>query len=153
MFCAASSLVRLFDVRSIPLIIVSNLLLGLGGGIVMPAIFGVQADNILYIKQKTGKRAEAALGSLSAYLAKIGQGIAGALPGYILAWTGFVANAPTQSDTVINGMIICVVWLPFIFLALSAAVFAIWYNISKKEADKLSADAKAENEQLAAEIH
>ena len=54
-------------------------------------MYGIQADNTTYVQYKTGKRAEAAVASLSSFISKVGQGIAGALPGYVLAATGFVA--------------------------------------------------------------
>lgn len=136
--CAASTLVRLIDVTSVPLIMVSNVILGLGAGLVSPSIFGIMADNTMYLRVKTGKRAEAAIASLSAFIAKVGLGVAGAIPGYILKYSGYVPNSEVQTQRVVDGMVVNVIWLPFLFLAISAVVFWFGYNITKKDADKLA---------------
>lgn len=71
----------------------------------------IQADNTTYVQYKTGKRAEAAIASFTSFITKVAQGIGGAIPGYVLAATGFVTglgcpageyqyrNYPLRTDT------------------------------------------------------
>ena len=53
------------------------LLVGLGGGLIGPPQHGIQAGNTLYAQYKTGKRAEAAIASLSSFITKVARGVAG----------------------------------------------------------------------------
>ena len=52
-------IIRLLDVRSIPLLIVSVLIAGIGAGFAAPLNYGIQADNTDYIEMSMGIRAEA----------------------------------------------------------------------------------------------
>lgn len=106
--------VRLLNITALPLLYVSAILVSLGSGFTTTLLYGIQADNTTYVQYKTGKRAEAAVASLSSFISKVGQGIAGALPGYVLAATGFVANAAQQNASVTGGIIACVIVIPMV---------------------------------------
>ena len=106
--------VRLLNITALPLLYVSAILVSLGSGFTTTLMYGIQADNTTYVQYKTGKRAEAAVASLSSFISKVGQGIAGALPGYVLAATGFVANAAQQNASVTGGIIACVIVIPMV---------------------------------------
>jgi len=71
------SLIRFIDVRSLLLIYVGAVFAGIGGGFIGPLAYGIQADNTMYVQYKTGKRAEAAVASLSSFVSKAAQGVAG----------------------------------------------------------------------------
>ena len=77
-------IIRLLDVRSIPLLIVSVLIAGIGAGFAAPLNYGIQADNTDYIEVSMGIRAEGAVASLSSFVSKCAMGIGGAIPGYLL---------------------------------------------------------------------
>lgn len=74
------SLIRFIDVRSLLLIYLGAVFAGIGGGFIGPLAYGIQADNTMYVQYKTGKRAEAAVASLSSFVSKAAQGVAGAIP-------------------------------------------------------------------------
>lgn len=74
-------IIRLLDVRSIPLLIVSVLIAGIGAGFAAPLNYGIQADNTDYIEVSMGIRAEGAVASLSSFVSKCAMGIGGAIPG------------------------------------------------------------------------
>ena len=86
-------IIRLLDVRSIPLLIVSVLIAGIGAGFAAPLNYGIQADNTDYIEVSMGIRAEGAVASLSSFVSKCAMGIGGAIPGYLLQLAGFDSKA------------------------------------------------------------
>lgn len=61
---------RLIDVRSMTLIYISSLCGGIAGGCLQPLNTSIQADNTTYVQYKTGKRAEAAIASLTSFYHK-----------------------------------------------------------------------------------
>ena len=68
-------LIRLIDVKSIPILIVSSLIAGVGSGFAAPFNFGIQADNTDYVEMTMGIRAEGAVASLSSFISKCAMGI------------------------------------------------------------------------------
>ncbi len=137
--------IRIFAPTSLPLAYVGTIIAGLGGGMASTLMYAIQADNTLYIQHKTGKRAEAAIASLSSFITKIGQGIAGAIPGYVLAITGFKPGAELTAASS-NGIIACVVVMPAIFAALGALLFGLKYPITKEELDVMAAEVTGRSE-------
>ena len=120
------SLIRFIDVRSLLLIYLGAVFAGIGGGFIGPLAYGIQADNTMYVQYKTGKRAEAA------------QGVAGAIPGYMLAVTGFIGGAAQQPQSVEGGIIFCSITLPLILCAAAGLVFGTLYPLGKKEVDEIT---------------
>ena len=90
-------LIRLIDVKSIPILIVSSLIAGVGSGFAAPLNYGIQADNTDYVEMTMGIRAEGAVASLSSFISKCAMGIGGAIPGYMLQMAGFNAVAEVQT--------------------------------------------------------
>ena len=140
---AAGPAIRLVAPISLPMAYVGTLIASLGGGFVMPLAYGIQADNTTYIQYKTGKHAEAAIASLSSFITKVGQGIAGALPGYILAATGFVKGAAEQTDAVRGGIIASVLVLPAVLVLAGGVLFGLGYKLTKKDVDEMAAEIEA----------
>ena len=132
------SLIRFIDVRSLLLIYVGAVFAGIGGGFIGPLAYGIQADNTMYVQYKTGKRAEAAVASLSSFVSKAAQGVAGAIPGYMLAATGFIGGAAQQPQSVEGGIIFCSITLPLILCAAAGLVFGTLYPLGKKEVDEIT---------------
>ena len=120
-------IIRLLDVRSIPLLIVSVLIAGIGAG------FGIQADNTDYIEMSMGIRAEGAVASLSSFVSKCAMGIGGAIPGYLLQLAGFDSKAAVQNDDVINVIVLCVLILPAIVNVVAIVIFSKGYPITKEK--------------------
>ena len=132
------SLIRFIDVRSLLLIYLGAVFAGIGGGFIGPLAYGIQADNTMYVQYKTGKRAEAAVASLSSFVSKAAQGVAGAIPGYMLAATGFIGGAAQQPQSVEGGIIFCSIMLPLILCAAAGLVFGTLYPLGKKEVDEIT---------------
>ena len=126
-------IIRLLDVRSIPLLIVSVLIAGIGAGFAAPLNYGIQADNTDYIEVSMGIRAEGAVASLSSFVSKCAMGIGGAIPGYLLQFAGFDSKAAVQNDDVINVIVLCVLILPAIVNVVAIVIFSKGYPITKEK--------------------
>lgn len=126
-------IIRLLDVRSIPLLIVSVLIAGIGAGFAAPLNYGIQADNTDYIEVSMGIRAEGAVASLSCFVSKCAMGIGGAIPGYLLQLAGFDSKAAVQNDDVINVIVLCVLILPAIVNVVAIVIFSKGYPITKEK--------------------
>ena len=126
-------IIRLLDVRSIPLLIVSVLIAGIGAGFAAPLNYGIQADNTDYIEVSMGIRAEGAVASLSSFVSKCAMGIGGAIPWYLLQLAGFDSKAAVQNDDVINVIVLCVLILPAIVNVVAIVIFSKGYPITKEK--------------------
>lgn len=126
-------IIRLLDVRSIPLLIVSVLIAGIGAGFAAPLNYGIQADNTDYIEVSMGIRAEGAVASLSSFVSKCAMGIGGAIPGYLLQLAGFDSKAAVQNDNVIDVIVLCVLILPAIVNVVAIVIFSKGYPITKEK--------------------
>lgn len=126
-------IIRLLDVRSIPLLIVSVLIAGIGAGFAAPLNYGIQADNTDYIEVSMGIRAEGVVASLSSFVSKCAMGIGGAIPGYLLQLAGFDSKAAVQNDDVINVIVLCVLILPAIVNVVAIVIFSKGYPITKEK--------------------
>lgn len=129
----------IFAPTSLGMFYAGNIIFSLGSGFATPLMYGIQADNTMYIQHTTGKRAEAAISSLSSFIMKVGQGVAGAIPGYILAAAGFVGGAAVQPAGVNAGLIACVSGIPAVLCLVSALVFGLGYQLSKQDVEHMAA--------------
>ena len=132
------SALRLIDVRSMLLIYISTVAGGVAGGCIAPLSTGIQADNTTYVQYKTGKRAEAAIASLTSFITKVAQGLGGAIPGYVLAATGFVTGSVAQPESINTGIILCVLILPIILNSAGAILFGTQYTLDKKAVEEMN---------------
>ncbi len=149
--CAIGPAIRFLDPTSLLLIYVGTIIGSIGGGFIMPLTYGVQADNTLYVQYTTGKHAEAAIASLSSFLTKVGQGIAGALPGYVLAACGYINGAASQPESVYTGILGCVLVAPVVLCIIGGLVFTFGYKLDKDTVDKMATEI-AEQERVKASL-
>ena len=147
--CAIGPALRLFAPTSLAMAYVGTLVASLGAGFIMPLTYGVQADNTLYVQYTTGKHAEAAIASLSSFITKVGQGIAGAFPGYVLAACGYFNGAAEQPASVHTGIIVCVLVVPVVLGIIGGIVFALGYKLEKEDVDRMAREI-AERESVKA---
>ncbi|MCD8190186.1 MAG: MFS transporter [Clostridiales bacterium] len=125
-------LIRLLNVRSIPILIVSALITGIGSGFAAPLNYGIQADNTDYVEASMGIRAEGAIASLSSFISKCAMGIGGAIPGYLLALAGFDSTLETQPQSVITVIICCLIILPAVVNVTGILIFSKAYPLTKE---------------------
>ncbi|MDD3224570.1 MAG: MFS transporter [Clostridium sp.] len=108
---------------------------GLGGG--QSVVFVMFADVVDYGQWKTGIRSQGLLTTFGTIGTNCGAGIAAVLMSFILASSGFVANAK-QTVHSLNAISFCYVWLPIITLVI-CIVLMLFYKIDYIR-DKILAD-------------
>jgi GPH family glycoside/pentoside/hexuronide:cation symporter/glucuronide carrier protein len=130
LIASAIPLLRLINATNIPLLLVVTVLLGIGGGFTMTLGYGIQADNVDYVEYTRKQRAEGAIASLNSFIVKAAMGIGGAIPGYILAATGYVPNE-AQSDATKAGILAAVIVVPAVLNLIALFIFGFGYTINK----------------------
>ena len=85
------------------LIFLSNILIGISAGIVLPLAWSMYADIADYSEWKSGRRATGLIFSSSSMSQKFGWTLGGAVTGWLLAAFGFEANA-AQSEEALLGI-------------------------------------------------
>ena len=130
--------IRIPFASNLVMVIISTLVYSFGNGLTGTLVYGIQADNSNYVEYTTGKHAEGAVASTSSFITKCAQGLGGAIPLYILAATGYVANAKQQTESAINGILMNFTYIPMVVLIICAVIFGLCYNISKEDMDKIN---------------
>ncbi len=101
----------------------------IGSGGAIPLIFSIIADIVDYTEQQHGYRAEGAVVSIQTFTQKTGLGLGGAIPGYILASTGYIPNG-IQPQSALNGILLATVALPFAAYLISSVIFLTYPSLS-----------------------
>lgn len=99
-------------------------------GVVITLLFSMYTDCVEYGEWRTGKNNAGLTVSASMFSLKFGSAVGGALPGFILAGFGFVANAP-QTDFAITGIRSMFNILPGVFF-LTGGLLMVFYKIDRK---------------------
>jgi len=110
-------------------------------GPAMAMMWSMYADTADYSEWKTGRRATGLIYSSANFAQKFGWSIGGAIAGYLLAYFGFVANAPATPDTE-KGVRILFSIMPAIW-SLIAVIVLFFYKLDEKKVTEI-------NEELAA---
>ncbi|MDO4336901.1 MAG: glycoside-pentoside-hexuronide (GPH):cation symporter [Eubacteriales bacterium] len=137
-----ATLLRMFDLTNVPLLFLSTAIMALGQGLRSPIQYNLMAELTDYAELKLGVRSEAGVASASSFVAKVGMGIAGAIPGYLLALSGFDSTMQVQSPSTNAVIVVCTILLPAALQILAAAVMYFFYPIGKKEQEKLEREVK-----------
>lgn len=135
---AIAPTLRYLDITNVTYMMVSSVVGGIGIGFIMPVRLGIAADNTDYVEYRTGQRAEGAISSLSSFAVKCASGIGGALPGYILAWSGFSSELAVQSASANNAIVFTNILLPVIFYVVAFVMFMFFYPITKKKMTEIT---------------
>ena len=98
-------------------------------GITITLLFSMYTDCAEYSEWMTGKRASGLIVSASMFSLKFGSAVGGALPGFILAAFGFVANE-IQAPTAITGIRLMFNVLPAV-LFLAGGLMMVFYRIDR----------------------
>lgn len=115
---------------SIKMLIFSNVLKGLGGGLAGGIGYGLVADTIDYGEWKTGTKAEGVGMASLTFVTKISAGLAGAIIGWINQLFGYIPTAEVQSKEAMFGLNICFSYLPLIF-CVAALILMLRYDLDK----------------------
>ncbi|EMF0078038.1 MFS transporter [Enterococcus hirae] len=95
----------------------------LGAGVLVPSL---SADNVDQIKHELGIETAALIASLNSFIMKFAMAIGGAIPGFVLSYTGYVANQ-AQLSSASFGIIFSTFVVPLVFYLITLGVFQIGY--------------------------
>lgn len=99
-------------------------------GVIITLLFSMYTDCAEYGEWRTGKNTAGLTVSASMFSLKFGSAVGGALPGFILAWFGFVANA-AQTEAAITGIRLMFNVLPAVFF-IAAGLLMFFYRIDRR---------------------
>jgi GPH family glycoside/pentoside/hexuronide:cation symporter len=100
-------------------------------GPAMAMMWSMYADTADYSEWKTGRRATGLIYSSANFAQKFGWSIGGSIAGYLLAYYGFVANAPVTQSTE-NGVRVLFALMPAIWSAI-AVVALLFYKLDEEK--------------------
>ncbi|WP_202914427.1 MFS transporter [Streptococcus sp. S784/96/1] len=121
------------------LIMVSNVIKGIGNGFAASCMWGMLSDTIEYGEWKTGIRSAGLANAASSFGSKVGSGVAGAVLGWVMAAGGYDATAATQSASAVAAVSTLYIYLPLAISVISAVVLLVFYKLDK-EYDGIIAD-------------
>ena len=97
---------------------------------------------IAYGEYTTGKRIAGIVNALTGIFFKAGMALGGVVPGLVLAWVGFNADATTQTPLALQGIL----WLECVIPAI-LLLLAIWiiskYDLSDEKMDEINREIEA----------
>lgn len=97
----------------------------------MAMMWSMYADTADYSEWKNGRRATGLIYSSANFAQKFGWSIGGAIAGYLLAYFGFVANAPVTAETE-NGVRVLFSLMPAIW-SIIAVIALFFYKLDEKK--------------------
>ncbi len=115
---------------NLPLVFAFNAVSMVGIGVMMVMTLSMQADTVEYGEWKTGKRSESIIFSMGTFMTLLSSAAGGAIAGFWLAGSGYVANA-AQTGATLNAMNMMLSWAPAAGLILMD-ICLIFYNLSEK---------------------
>jgi sugar (glycoside-pentoside-hexuronide) transporter len=119
--------------NSIPLIFTGWTFGYLASGVAMAMPFSVLSDSVDYGEWKTGIRAPGFLTAIgAAFCLKAGCGLGGAIPGWILGATGYVAHAQ-QTARALFGIELAIIWVPMFCFVLGAIPVVFYSQFEEME--------------------
>ena len=136
-------LVLNFSGGSMPVIVISSVIRGIGNACGGATMWAMVSDTIDYGEWKTGYRTEGLVNSACSFGYKIGNGVGSALLGVILEVGGYVGNAAAQTASALTSIRICFVWIP-IAVYVCGLIIMKFYHLDR-EFDGIIVDLKARN--------
>ncbi|MEP1444481.1 MAG: MFS transporter [Paraglaciecola sp.] len=109
-------------------------------GVIITLFFSMFTDCAEYGEWLTGKRTSGLTVSASMFALKFGSALGGALPGFILAYVGFVANAEQSLETV-TGLRLMATALPAVLFTIGGLMM-LFYKLDKEFVAKIENDLK-----------
>ena len=107
-------------------------------GVIITLLFSMYTDCAEYGEWKTGKNTAGLTVSASMFSLKFGSAVGGALPGFMLAWFGFVANE-VQSESAITGIRLMFNILPAVFF-LAGGLLMFFYRIDRSTLNRVETE-------------
>lgn len=128
---------------SVPLMIVCNVLKGLGLGLAGGMAMGIVADTILYGQLKTGVNAVGMGNAGTSAAQKLGLGLGQAIFGWVLSGAGFNpaldAQGIAQPESVVTAIKFMYNYIPTVMCAVIFIMVAVFFNLDR-DLKKLKAE-------------
>lgn len=140
--CAAGYALTAVAGTNYSIILISNVIKGIGNGFAASCMWGMLSDTIEYGEWKTGIRTAGLANAASSFGSKIGSGVAGAVLGWMMAAGGYQAEAAQQSASAIAAVSTLYIYIPLALSLASAATLFFFYKLDK-EYDGIIADLEA----------
>lgn len=121
----------LFAMTSIPVLIISAVIRGIGYASVMGVQFAIIGDSVEYGEWKTGVRSEGLVFSAQSFGCKVGMGLGNALIGALLSWGKYDGELAVQPDSAITVIEVLYIGMPII-VAVLQMLLMIPYTIEKE---------------------
>jgi len=128
------------------LIYILNILISFAWGPVSVLQWAMYTDAADYSEWSNKRRATGLLMAASLFALKLGLTLGGAFVGWILAYYGFVANQPQNSET-ISGIILLMSFYPAVFGIIGAALM-FFYPLTNKMMGKIETELISRREPL-----
>lgn len=122
-------------------------LVGIGFGFLMVLSYSMFTDIAEFIDWKSGRQMTALVIAASVFGVKAGIAFGSAIPGFVLGWTGFVAEA-AQSETALMGIQIAFAVIPA-GVMIPAAAALLFYGINKRVIAEVETDLSTRRAALA----
>jgi GPH family glycoside/pentoside/hexuronide:cation symporter/glucuronide carrier protein len=103
-------------------------------------MYSIQADNMDYVEWKLGYRSEAAVASVSSFVAKASVGIGSAVSAFLLPVIHYVPNAETQAAETVRGFFALNYAIPGTFMLIGLLIWAFGYPLTKKVREQMMAE-------------
>lgn len=116
-----------FGGSSMPNLVVSSLIRGIGNACAGATIWAMVSDTIDYGEWKTGYRTEGLINSACSFGYKIGNGIGSALLGIIIELGGYVGEASVQTSEALFSIRLCFIWIPIIVFVICFMILRFYH--------------------------
>ena len=127
---------------SVPLMLAFTALASIGMSPLQGTLNALIAEASEYTYLRSGKRIDGIMFSCTSLGVKVGGGVGTAMAGWLLASSGYVANADVQPDSTISMLYFMYLWIPAI--ANGIILLLLWRLDVEKANERLRAELAAE---------
>jgi len=127
---AIGDLINYFFISNPHLFVAFSCVAFFGSALVNSLYWAFASDSVEYGEWKTGIRSEGIVYSFFTFNRKLAQAIAGFVPGIVLAWVGYVANAD-QTPFALSGIKALMFIYPGVLALVTAAIWMSFYRLDE----------------------
>lgn len=120
------------------IVVIGTVIKGLGASPLVGTLFAMCSDAIDYGEWRSGFRVDGLTFGTMALAMKTSAGLGGAITGWVLGWTGYVAGAVTQHPAAMGGIRALFLDIPLAFYLLAAVI--IWIYKLDREYKSINSD-------------
>ncbi|WP_299140747.1 glycoside-pentoside-hexuronide (GPH):cation symporter [uncultured Vibrio sp.] len=127
-----SMLMYLIDPSNVAMIFAVSIILALVQTATTPILWSMMSDVVDYEKTRSNRSLGGMVFSTNLFAIKLGIALGGASVGWILAWSGYVGGAETQSAEAMNAINLLYTIVPGVMFA-SLAVLMLFYKLDTQK--------------------